>query len=116
MQKFTIEGSAKGDDEGKGAHTPPPSSSPPDVDEAAEAVVDVPAARGDVICHHERVVHASYPNTSSAWRHAYILNLRWGCCLPRCMAGGLTGNGARRGPVCGAAPRAPRPPPCMGRP
>eukprot|EP00882_Tetradesmus_deserticola_P001375 GHRQ01001490.1.p1 GENE.GHRQ01001490.1~~GHRQ01001490.1.p1 ORF type:complete len:276 (+),score=97.40 GHRQ01001490.1:392-1219(+) len=52
-----------------------------DVDESAERVVDVPAARGDVILHHERTLHCSYPNLSGEWRHAYILNLRKAACI-----------------------------------
>uniref|UniRef100_A0A383V930 Fe2OG dioxygenase domain-containing protein n=1 Tax=Tetradesmus obliquus TaxID=3088 RepID=A0A383V930_TETOB len=52
-----------------------------DVDESAEPVLDVPAARGDLIVHHERTLHCSYPNLSSEWRHAYILNLRKAACI-----------------------------------
>lgn len=45
-----------------------------DIDESAEQVVDVPVSRGDVVVHHERTLHCSYPNMSQDWRHAYILN------------------------------------------
>ncbi|KAF8068409.1 phyhd1 [Scenedesmus sp. PABB004] len=61
-----------------------------DVDEAREAVVDVPCARGDVIVHHEAVVHASWPNTSPHWRHAYILNFRKRACIAEERALGFT--------------------------
>jgi ectoine hydroxylase-related dioxygenase (phytanoyl-CoA dioxygenase family) len=50
------------------------------IDESQETIVDVPATRGSVIIHHEATVHASRPNLSSAWRHAYILNFR--CSAP----------------------------------
>lgn len=41
-----------------------------------ERVVDVPVMRGDVVVHHERAVHSSWPNSSGAWRHAYIVGLK----------------------------------------
>lgn len=52
-----------------------------DIDETAEHIVDVPVWRGDVIVHHERVLHASYPNLSQDWRHAYILGMRKKECI-----------------------------------
>eukprot|EP00878_Enallax_costatus_P003042 GHUV01003240.1.p1 GENE.GHUV01003240.1~~GHUV01003240.1.p1 ORF type:complete len:314 (+),score=53.85 GHUV01003240.1:231-1172(+) len=52
-----------------------------DIDESSEQVVDVPVSRGDVIVHHERVLHCSYPNLSHNWRHAYILNFRKRECI-----------------------------------
>ncbi|KAF6259458.1 PhyH-domain-containing protein [Scenedesmus sp. NREL 46B-D3] len=52
-----------------------------DIDESEERVVDVAAARGDLIVHHERTLHCSYPNLSREWRHAYILNLRKAACI-----------------------------------
>lgn len=61
-----------------------------DIDESAEHVVDVPAARGDVIVHHERVLHCSHPNMSGDWRHAYILNLRKRECIAEERALGFT--------------------------
>eukprot|EP00775_Hariotina_reticulata_P008238 gene8238-8428_t len=53
----------------------------PEVDETTERVVDAPARRGDVIVHHERVLHCSWPNLSNNWRHAYILNFRKAACI-----------------------------------
>ncbi len=44
----------------------------------------------DVIVHHERAVHASYPNTSDAWRRAYILNFRKAECVAEERALGFT--------------------------
>lgn len=44
-------------------------------------MVDVPARRGDVVIHHERTLHCSYPNLSTDWRHAYILNFRKRECI-----------------------------------
>ena len=50
-------------------------------EEDKQHIVDVPVARGDVIVHHERVLHASRPNLSSDWRHAYILGYRKSECI-----------------------------------
>lgn len=41
----------------------------------------LPLHRGSVIFHHEAVVHASRPNLSGQWRHAYILNFRKAACV-----------------------------------
>lgn len=60
------------------------------IDESGEVIVDVPAARGDVIVHHERVLHSSRPNMSDSWRHAYILGLRKEECIKEERALGFT--------------------------
>eukprot|EP00879_Flechtneria_rotunda_P012164 GHRR01012704.1.p2 GENE.GHRR01012704.1~~GHRR01012704.1.p2 ORF type:complete len:180 (+),score=50.82 GHRR01012704.1:1383-1922(+) len=52
-----------------------------EVDETIEHVVDVPVARSDLIVHHERALHCSWPNLSQEWRHAYILNFRKKACI-----------------------------------
>jgi hypothetical protein len=62
----------------------------PEVDETSEQIVDAPASRGDVIVHHERAVHCSWPNLSNHWRHAYILNFRKAACIAEERALGFT--------------------------
>lgn len=61
-----------------------------DIKEEEEGVVDVPVFRGDVIVHHERVLHASWPNLSNEWRHAYILGFRKSECIKEERALGFT--------------------------
>jgi hypothetical protein len=43
---------------------------------AAAVVVAAPARRGDVVVHHERVLHCSPANATDEWRHAYVLGMR----------------------------------------
>lgn len=56
---------------------------PPLSAEEEAAAVAAPARRGDLVVHHERVVHCSPANrVAGEWRHAYVLGMR----TPGCVA------------------------------
>jgi phytanoyl-CoA hydroxylase len=55
-------------------HVAPAHLFPPDGVE--RGTVAAPARRGDLVVHHERVLHCSPANQTAEWRHAYVLGMR----------------------------------------